>query len=111
MHTDLYATKEAVDLLVKGGDVYLEDGTNLQMVLQVLTNAGQVLDDRNFQILQQLAGTDPGQLQDLRRAYGPGRKDNLAARFQFICLGAPFDRDGNACGTPFVDLYLLLNVY
>ena len=50
----------------------------LEMVLQVLPDAGQVLDHRDLELPQMIGGTDARQHQDLRRIDGAARDDHLA---------------------------------
>ncbi len=56
----------------------LEDRTLLQMVLQVATDALQVLHDGNARFAQPIRRADTGELQDLRRAHRAGCQDDLA---------------------------------
>ena len=48
--------------------VHFEYGTDLEVVLQVLADARQIVPDCNAMALQQRAGADAGKLQDLRAA-------------------------------------------
>ena len=52
------------------------------MVLQIGADTGQVKRHRDAQALQQGGGADARQLQNLRRADGPGGQQHLAARLQ-----------------------------
>ena len=58
----------------------LERHAQLQVVLEVLADAGQLVHDRDAVLLQQRAGPDARELEDLRAADRAGGKDRLAPR-------------------------------
>ena len=58
LHADHHSSEQIIDLLVQGRYVNLVNGSDLKMILQVSADAGQSLDDGNFQSLQQGARTD-----------------------------------------------------
>ena len=58
------------------------------MILQILTHARQVSDQRDADIVQQRPGTDTGQLQYLRGADCPGRQDHLSSGPRLVWLTA-----------------------
>src|SRR5690606_4712295 len=58
----------------------LVDAANLEMVVQVLADARQVVHDGDATLGEQRARADARQLQQLRRADRSGRKHDLAAR-------------------------------
>ncbi len=60
----------------------LEDHPQLQVVLQVLADAGQRVRDRNAVAGEQRRIADAGELQQMRRVHGTGGKDDLAAGAQ-----------------------------
>ena len=66
----------------RDGVRHLVDAADLQVVVQVLPDAGQVAEHVDAALLQQGAGADARQLQDLRRADGAGGQDHLAPRRQ-----------------------------
>ena len=83
----------------------LEDRALLQMVLQVAADARRVADHGDAVLGQPLARPDAGKLQDLRRADGARRQDDLA-------LGARLDEpaalaEPDADGAPAFDDHLL----
>ena len=57
-----------------------EDGAQLQMVLQVLADAGQRVHDLAAEAGEDIRAADARQLQKLRRADRAGGEDDLAAR-------------------------------
>ena len=57
------------------------------MVLQVLADAGQVVDDRNPDCREVARRADTGDLQEVRRVDGAAADDDLARR-QFPAIGA-----------------------
>jgi hypothetical protein len=73
---------QAVGALVERGDaMHLEDHAQLQVVLQVAADAGQLVHQRHAaDSAAALGGTDAGTLQDGRRADGAGREQGLDAR-------------------------------
>ncbi len=71
------------------------------MILQVLTDAGQLVRDRDAVLLQQHGGADAGELQDLRGADRAGSHHGLDA-----CLGKEplaATHELNAGSTPVLD--------
>ncbi len=52
--------------------------TELEMVLQVAPDPGQIEGDRNAETADLVGGSDPGQEQKLRRVDGAAREDHLA---------------------------------
>ncbi len=50
---------------------------HLQMVLQILTHAGEIVDHRDIELPEQLGVADAGALQDLRRGNRPGAQQHL----------------------------------
>ena len=85
--------------------VDLEDRALLQMVLQVAADARRVADHGDAVLGQPVARPDAGELQDLRRADGACRQDDLA-------LGARLDEpaalaEPDADGAPAFDDHLL----
>ena len=72
---------------------------DLGMVLQVLADARQVVQHLDARGLEHGARTDPGALQQMRRADRTGRDDHLAAAARGFDLAAAlvFDADGAAC--------------
>ena len=65
--------------------VHLVGAAHLQVVLQVLADAGELMHDVDAVLLQQGAGADARQLQDLRRADRAGGEDHLARRAELRC--------------------------
>ncbi len=64
----------------------LELQVHLQVVLQVLAYAGQLLHQRDAELLQQRARADPRTLQDLRRGDGAAAQQHFAARARNVGL-------------------------
>ena len=65
--------------LVQGQRVrHLEDRTDLQMILQVLPDAGERMADLDAMLSQLLRRPDAGEHHQLRRAEGAGGEDYLA---------------------------------
>jgi hypothetical protein len=60
--------------------MHLEDHAQLQMILQVAADAGQVMQQRDAPVLQQIGRADAGALQDARRADGAGGEQGFDAR-------------------------------
>src|SRR6185437_443795 len=76
---DADTAEDAVGPLVERlGIADLVGEAHLQMVLQVLAHPRQRVTDGDAVTLQQLAGADSRDLQELRRADGAGGKDDLA---------------------------------
>ena len=75
-----------------GRSAHLEDGADLEVVLQVLAHAGQVMRDGNSESGQTIGLSDPGQLQEFRAVDGPGGKDDL---------GPSAGAEGGVVGQPF----------
>ena len=73
-------TNQRIGPLVEGlGVLHLEDGADLQMVLQVFSHPGQGVFQGDPLGLQHLAPPDAGQLEKLRRTDRARRKNHLAA--------------------------------
>ena len=83
-------------LIQRDGVAHLEDGAQLQVILQVLADAGQLVHHVDTVLSQQRRRTDAGQLHDLRRADAAGRKDRLQARFGERALAAVCELDATA---------------
>jgi hypothetical protein len=60
--------------------MHLEDHAQLQMILQVAADAGQVMQQRDAPVLQQIGRADAGALQDGGRADGAGGEQGFDAR-------------------------------
>ncbi|MNQ61744.1 hypothetical protein D3C85_760650 [compost metagenome] len=58
----------------------------LKVILQVFTDARQVVDHRNVELVQQFGRADAGALQDLRRSDGAGAQQHFLARLDFNAL-------------------------
>ena len=71
-------------LVHRHGVLHLERHAELEVVLEVLPDAPQIVRDRDAVLLQQRRRPDSGELKDLWRADRPGRED---------CLDAPFGED------------------
>ena len=73
--------EQAVGALVQGLGVRdLEDQAHLQVVLEVAADAREFVHQRDAEILEQAARADAGELQELGRADGAARQDDLAPR-------------------------------
>ena len=71
---------------------------NLHVVLQVVADAGRIQHDIDAVVLEQVRGSDPGELQQLRRVVGAAGDQDLLARLgraQAAFLPV-FDRPGAA---------------
>lgn len=58
----------------------------LKVILQVFTDARQIVNDRDVERLQQFGRADTGTLQNLRRSDGTGAQQHFFARFGFNAL-------------------------
>ena len=76
---------------------------HLQVVLQVLADAGQVEHQRHVQVAQQRRRADAGTLQDLRRGDGPGAQQHLAAGAGLFRLAGIAAQVGHAAGAQAVE--------
>ena len=77
----------------------------LQVVLQVLADARQVVDHRDVEAFQQGARAYAGTLQQLRRGDGAGRNDDFLAGAGFDALFAVAHQVGHANGALAVEQY------
>src|SRR5215207_9436042 len=78
-HADPESAHQRADLVVDGDRLgAFEDHADLQMVLQILADAGPFRDERYAMLRQQRAGADARKLQQLRRVDGAAGKDHLA---------------------------------
>ena len=83
--------------LVQGGDALdLVGEAELQVVLQVLADARQLVAHLDAVRLQQLARADAGDLQQLRRADGAGRRGHLAPAARAASAAASQELDAGA---------------
>src|SRR6185295_14969806 len=73
----------------------LVDQAELQVILQVLADAGRLPDDIDTETAEPFAAADPRQLQQLRRADGAGGENDLAARSDHPVLTADADLDAD----------------
>src|SRR5499427_5091935 len=66
------------------------------MILKVVADPRAVMDDGDSHLVQPGRRADPGKLQDLRRADGAGRQDDLALgpRLHELPVLAELDADG-----------------
>jgi hypothetical protein len=80
LDADPQLVERVVDLVVERPLAGLEHQPHLEVVLQVLADAGQVVQHRHARAPQQAGGADSRTLQDLRRADGAGGKDHFRAR-------------------------------
>ena len=62
---------------------------DLQVVVEILSHAGKIVDDRDLKPVEQVSLSYAGQLQQLRRAYGACGEDRLALRFCVQRLSFP----------------------
>ena len=83
------------------GERHFVDGTDLIVILQVLTDALELVTHRDADFLEHIALPDAGQLQNLRAADGTRREQNLAARLDEALLAA--DGEVNARSALFVE--------
>ena len=59
------------------------------MVVEILSHAGKIVDDRDLKPVEQISLSYAGQLQQLRRAYGACGEDRLAPGFGVERLSVP----------------------
>ncbi len=89
--------EQAVHALVQRHHVaHLEGHAQLQVVLQVLADPGELVRNGDAVLAQQWCGSDSGQLEYLRRADAAGRKDGLDRGRGHFVLPAPDDLDPGA---------------
>ena len=69
-----------INLVVQSPLAAFVDRPNLQVVLKILADAGQIPNHRNLKPPAQPTVADAGKLQDLRRADGAGAQHRLARR-------------------------------
>src|SRR5262249_16667285 len=74
------ADERAIGLVEGLGAHDLVDEPKLEMILQVVADAGLVAHDRNAEALELVGAADAGELENLDRADRTGREDHLAAR-------------------------------
>jgi hypothetical protein len=80
-HADPEPAHHRIDLVVdRDRPRALEHHPDLQMVLEILADAGAFGNDRNAVLLQQSTRADARELQELRRVDGPAGENDLSPR-------------------------------
>src|SRR5262249_13365922 len=96
------ANRRTIDLVERFGAFNPIDEPQLQVILQVLADAGLVEHDGNAELPELVRGADAGEFEDLHRANRAGRENDFAAdaRGSPRAVLAPVYGDG----TPFLKL-------
>ena len=82
LSADQHPPEEVVDLVVQGRDIHFVDHADLQMILQVLADAGQVVPHRDVQLCSRSPGPIPETWKICGEPMAPARENDLAARLE-----------------------------
>ncbi len=101
LHPHAEPPDQAADCFIqRAGVFHLERHAQLQMILQVLADPGQLMHDRNAVLLQQCSRADTGTLQNLRRTHCARGEHGLKSGIGLEDLVAlpVFDADDSLAG-------------
>ena len=102
LHADDHTTEEVVDFIVQRRDVDLVNQSYLKVILEILSHTREVAPHRYPKGLKKLAGSDTGELQDLRRTDGTGGQNDLPTRRKERPVAFSLSGIGDADDTGFI---------